>query len=46
MYIIIKTNDSLQLPVKNENYKTFKEADTERIYLQPDYDELLEVIEI
>lgn len=45
-YVIIEQGDNLQLPVKNQVFKTEVEADIERIYLQPDYDNLLEVIGI
>lgn len=38
-YIIIEQGKDM--PIKNLLFKTFKEADIDRIYLQPEYDNLL-----
>ena len=46
LYVIVQKNDASQLPVKDQVFKTYNEADIERIYLQPDYDDLLQVKEI
>lgn len=42
-YVIIQKEDKQQLPVLNQVFKTKGEAEIERIYLQPEYDNLLEV---
>ena len=41
LYVIIEQGNNM--PVKNLLFKTFQEANIERIYLQPEYDNLLEV---
>lgn len=50
-YTIMEKIDNLHIPLRDKRgymfrYKTEKEANDERIYLQPDYDNLLKVIGI
>ena len=45
-YVIIEQGDISQIPIENQVFKTEVEADIERIYLQPDYDNLLNVVGI
>ena len=42
-YVIIQKNEVNPLPVKNQLFKSKEEAEIERIYLQPEYDDLLVV---
>ena len=48
-YVIGKIDDNFfgasQVTPKQEWFNTFEEADIERIYLQPDYEEKLVVLE-
>jgi len=43
-YVIIEQNGNI--PIKNLLFETFEEANIERIYLQPEYDNLLKVVVI
>lgn len=45
-FVIIKTNDNCQLPIKNKLYNSFEEADIDRIYYQASMEEKLRVISI
>lgn len=43
LYVIIQKEDKECIPVLDQVFKTEEEANIERIYLQPDYDSLLEI---
>lgn len=51
LYTVVSVVNNCQCTIKNKNgyidfYNTFDEADIERIYLQPDYEDILKVIKI
>ncbi len=45
-YVIVQKKDNITLLVGTQVFRSFDDADNERIYLQPDYNNLLEVKQI
>jgi len=50
-YMVVIKKGNMHIPIKNDDniinfFESLEEAEEERIYLQPEYDELLKVFKI